>query len=77
MKHIHLFKTVGVAVLAGGPPASVALAQSQGGHGMGSGMMGGYGGGWMGGDCGGVWLLVLLVAVVAGLIGWLIAKKRK
>lgn len=77
MKRIHFFKTLGVAVIAGGPIASSALAQSQGGYGMGAGMMGGYGGGWMGGGYGGIWLIVLLVAVVAGLVGWLIAKKRK
>ena len=75
MKRIDLRKTLSAAVLIGGPiVATSALAQSQGGYGM----MGGYGAGWMGGGgYGGIWLLVLLVAVVAGLVGWIIAQKRK
>ena len=75
MKQMQLRKTLSAAVLIGGPiVASSALAQSQGGYGMGTGMMGGYG--WMGGY-GGMWLPILLVAVVAGLVGWIIGQKRK
>ena len=75
MKQMRLRKTLSAAVLIGGPiVASSALAQSQGGYGMGPGMMGGYG--WMGGY-GGMWLPILLVAVVAGLVGWIIGQKRK
>ena len=75
MKQMRLRKTLSAAVLIGGPiVASSALAQSQGGYGMGTGMMGGYG--WMGGY-GGMWLPILVVAVVAGLVGWIIGQKRK
>ena len=75
MKQMQLRKTLSAAVLIGGPiVASSALAQSQGGYGMGTGMMGGYG--WMGGY-GGMWLPILVVAVVAGLVGWIIGQKRK
>ena len=75
MKQMRLRKTLSAAVLIGGPiVASSALAQSQGGYGMGPGMMGGYG--WMGGY-GGMWLPILVVAVVAGLVGWIIGQKRK
>jgi len=46
---------------------------------MGSGgMMGGYGVGWMGGGgYGGFLLPVLLVVVVAGLVAWIVAQKKK
>jgi len=57
--------------------AASALADTQeGGSGMGSGMMGGNGTGWMGGY-GGIWVPILLVAVVAGIAGWIVARKRK
>jgi hypothetical protein len=76
MRSMTLPTTFGTAILAGGPlAASSALAQ--GGYGMGTGMMGGYGAGWMGGGYGGIWLLVLLVAVIVGLVAWIIAKKSK
>lgn len=89
MKRTDLRKTLSTAALMGGMIVTAgALAQSQGGnagHGMmrgnGTGMMGGYGsnwmGGWMGGGYGGTWLLVLLVMVVAGLVAWIVAQKRK
>jgi hypothetical protein len=80
MKRIDLRKTLSAAVLIGGPiVATSALAQSQGGYGMGSGgMMGGYGAGWMGGGgYGGFLLPVLLVVVVAGLVAWIVAQKKK
>lgn len=80
MKRINLRKTLNAAVLIGGTiVAASALAQSQGssGYGMGSGMMGGYGASWMGGGYGGIWLPVLLVIVVAGLVAWIVAQKRK
>jgi hypothetical protein len=40
-------------------------------------MMGGgtWGGGWMG--YGGSWIPILLVAAVAGLVGWIIGRKGK
>ncbi|MEO7254438.1 MAG: hypothetical protein ABIZ64_09400 [Casimicrobium sp.] len=78
MKHTHFPKTFGAAILAGGSiAASDALAQSQGGYGMGPGMMEGYGSNWMGGGYGGIWLVILLVLVIVGLVVWIIAKKRK
>jgi len=79
MKRIDYRKTLSAAVLIGGPiVATSALAQSQGGYGMGSGMMGGYGAGWMGGGgYGGILLPVLLVVVVAGLVAWIVAQKKK
>jgi uncharacterized membrane protein len=73
MKRMNLRKTLGAAALIGGTiVAASALAQSQGGYG--SGMMGGYGAGWMGG---GIWLPVLVVVVVAGLVAWVVAQKKK
>ena len=76
MKSVHISKTLRLAAIAAAPFVGSTVAHAQGGYGMGAGMMGGYGE-WMGGGHGGIWLLVLLVAVVAGLVGWLIAKKRK
>ena len=79
MKRVNLRKILNAAVLIGGTiVATSALAQSQGGYGygMGSGMMGGYGFGWMGGY-GGIWVPILLVAVVAGLVAWVITQKKK
>ena len=74
MKHMNLSKTLSTAALIGGTiVATSAVAQSQGGYGM----MGGYGAGWMGGGYGGIWLPVLLVVVVAGLVAWIVAQKRK
>lgn len=82
MKRMNLRNAVGAALLVGGPMAAThALADSPRagygpGNGMGPGMMDGYGAGWMGGY-GGIWLSILLVAVVAGLVGWMIGKNRK
>jgi uncharacterized NAD-dependent epimerase/dehydratase family protein len=78
MKHMNLRKNLNAAVLiAGTSIATSALADTrEGGSGMGSGMMGGYGTGWMGGY-GGIWVPLLLVAVVSGLVGWMVAQKRK
>jgi hypothetical protein len=78
MKRMNLRKNLNAAALiAGTIMAASALADTQeGGSGMGSGMMGGYGTGWMGGY-GGIWVPILLVAVVAGLVGWIVAQKRK
>ena len=77
MKRMNLRKNLNAAVLiAGTIMAASALADTQEGLGMGSGMMGGYGTGWMGGY-GGIWVPILLVAVVAGLVGWIVAKKGK
>jgi membrane protease YdiL (CAAX protease family) len=79
MKRMNLRKHLNTAVLiAGTIMAASALADTQqGGSGMGSGMMGGNGTGWMGGGYGGIWVPILLVAVVAGLVGWILAQKRK
>jgi membrane protease YdiL (CAAX protease family) len=79
MKCMNLRKNLNTTVLlAGTIMAASALADTQqGGSGMGSGMMGGNGTGWMGGGYGGLWVPILLVAVVAGLVGWIIAKKGK
>ncbi|MFY9328401.1 MAG: hypothetical protein WAO76_10340 [Georgfuchsia sp.] len=80
MKRMNIRKTLNAVALPGGTIiASSALAQTQGGsgYGMGSGMMGGYGAGWMDGGYGGIWGLVLLVIVVAGLVAWAVAQKRK
>lgn len=78
MKRMSLRKNLNAAVLiAGSIMAASALADTrEGGSGMGSGMMGGYGTGWMGGY-GGIWVPILLVAVVAGLVGWIVVKKGK
>ena len=78
MKRVNLRKNLNTAVLiAGTIMAASALADThEGGSGMGSGMMGGDGAGWMGGY-GGVWVPILLIAVVAGLVGWIVAKKGK
>ena len=77
MKRTNLRKTISAAAMGGPIVATSALAQSQVGSGMGSGMMGGFGGGWMGGGYGGMLLLVSLVVVVAGLVAWIVAQKRK
>ncbi len=79
MKRMNLRNALSAALLMGGPiVATSALAQSQSGYGMGSGMMGGYGAGWMGGGgYGGILLPVLLVVVIAGLVAWIVAQKRK
>ena len=81
MKHMSLRKTLSAAVLIGGTivTASALADPPQGAYGPGSGMMGGYGAGWMGGY-GGIWVpifLIAVVAVVAGLVAWIVAQKRK
>ena len=82
MKHFNLRKNLNTAAWIGGTILSAsALADThQGGSGMmggsGTGWMGNYGTGWMGGY-GGIWVLILLVAVVAGIVGWIIAQKKK
>ncbi len=80
MKRMSIRNTLNTSALLGGTiMASSALAQTQGGSGysMGPGMMGGYGAGWMGGGYGGIWVPILLVIVVAGLVAWFVAQKRK
>lgn len=75
MKHMSLRKNLSTTVLlAGTIMAASALADT---HEGGSGMMGSYSTVWMGGGYGGIWVLILLVAVVAGLVGWVVAQKRK
>ncbi|MCP8688252.1 hypothetical protein [Marinobacterium sedimentorum] len=74
MKHIKLRTNLNAAVLVAGTiMAAGAQAYT---HEGGFHMMDDYGSGWMGGH-GGVWVMILLVAVVAGLVGWIIGKKRK
>jgi hypothetical protein len=78
MKRMNLRKNLNTIVLiAGTIMAASALADTQEGYGMGSGMMGGYGNGRMGGGYSGIWVPILLVAVVAGLVGWIVAKTGK
>jgi hypothetical protein len=74
MKYLNLRKTLNAVALVGTTIASTtALAVPwQGGYGM----MDGYGDGWMGGH-GGIWGPILLVVVVAGLVAWIVAQKRK
>jgi hypothetical protein len=81
MQRTNVLRTLGAALLAGGSIlATSAFAQpAQGGNygpgnGMGYGMMGGNGYGWFGG---GFWLPLLLVIVVAGLVAWFVAQKKK
>ena len=78
MKRMNLSKILSATAMIGGTiVATSAMAQSQGGYGMGSGgMMGGYGAGWMGGY-GGIWVPILLVIVIAGFVAWVINQKRK
>lgn len=74
MKRMKLRKNLNAAVLiAGTIMAASAQAYT---HEGGSHMMDDYGTGWMGGN-GGIWVTILLVAVVAGLVGWIVGKKRK
>jgi hypothetical protein len=69
MKRINLHKSLKAAVCIGGTILSAcALADTPQG---GSGMMDGYGTGWMR-EYGGI-----LVIVVAGLVGWILAEKEK
>lgn len=74
MNRMNLRKHWSAAVLiaAAMMSASAVADTREGGYGM----MDGYDTGWMGGHCGG-WVLILLIAVVSGLVGWLIAKNRK
>lgn len=78
MKRIYLRNTLSATLLLGGLIlATSALAQSQDGNVSGSHMMGGYGAGWMGGGYFGMLIPVLLVVVIAGLVAWIVAQKRK
>ena len=75
---MNLRNTLNAAALMGGPILTTnVLAQAQGGHGAGSDMMGGHGAGWMGGGYGGILVPVLLIVVIAGLVVWIVTKKRK
>lgn len=75
MKCMNLKTTLSAALLICGPiVAASAVAQSQGGYGTGSGMMGS---GWMGGGYGGIWGLILIVALVAGVVAWVVTQKKK
>lgn len=82
MKRMNFRKTLSAVVLMSGLIAAAsALAQAQSGYGPGngrSGMMGGDGAGWMGGyGFGGMWVPILVVIVVAGLVAWIVAQKKK
>lgn len=78
MKCMNLRKTLSVVVLIGAPVvAARALAQQQSGYGPG-GMMGDHGSGWMDGyGFGGIWVPILFVIVVAALVAWIVAQKKK
>ena len=54
---------------------AVGAASAQNGTMMNGGSGGMWGGGWMGGY-GGFWVPILL-AVVVGLVGWIVMQKRK
>ncbi len=74
MKHIDIRRIFGAAVWAGSLTlaACSGAADPQGGPGN---MMGGdHANGWMGGY-GGPWML-LLVAAIAGLVVWLVARGK-
>ena len=74
MKGFNLRSNLSATIWIGGTIlATSALADTPQ---SGSGMMDGYGTGWMGGY-GGIWMPILLVAVAAGLVGWIIAQKKK
>lgn len=83
MTHTKFRKTLNAAALLGGTimAASAQAAAQQGAYGSGYGMgfdpMDDHGAGWMDGGYGGIWLTVLLVIVVAGLVAWIVAKKKK
>lgn len=78
MKRMNLRKSLTAGLLTGGPIAAAsALAQTQSGYGPG-GMMGGQDAGWMGGyGFGGMWVPILVVIVVAALVAWVVAQKKK
>jgi hypothetical protein len=77
----NLCKTLNATAMTGGTfmAASALAAAPRGasGYGMGSDTMGGHGAGWMDGGYGGIWLTVVVVIVVAGLVAWIVAQKRK
>jgi uncharacterized membrane protein len=78
MKRIYLRSTLSTTLLMGGLILTMsALAQSQDGNGSGSHMTGGYGAGWMGGGYFGMLIPVLFVVVIAGLVAWIVAQKKK
>lgn len=84
MQRISVLNLLNAAALTGGSilVANAWAQPSQGGYGpgsngMGPGMMGNYDGfGWMGGY-GGIWAPILLVAVVVGVVVWVVAQKKK
>ncbi|MEO8479726.1 MAG: hypothetical protein ABI542_08850 [Gemmatimonadota bacterium] len=71
MKHIGIQRIFGACALSLAGCSNAATPQGGPGGGM---MGGGYGRGWMGGY-GWPWMLILLV-VIAGLVGWIIARGR-
>lgn len=83
MTGTKLSKILNAAASLGGTimAASALAAAPQGAYGFGYGqdsdMMGDQGAGWMGGGYGGIWLTVLVVIVVAGLVAWIVAQKKK
>lgn len=75
MKHIDIRKTFSATVATGVLTLTACSAAANPQGGTGGGMMGdGSGNGWMGGY-GWPWILIVLV-VVAGLVGWAIARGR-
>lgn len=59
-----------------GPGMMYQQSQGQGQDAYGPGMMYGYGAGWMGGN-GGTWVAILLVILGAGLVAWIVKRKRQ
>lgn len=59
-----------------GPGMMYQQSQGQGQATYGPGMMYGYGVGWMGGY-GGTWVAILLVILGAGLVAWIVKRKRQ
>ena len=57
----------------GGNAPGITYGRGQGAYGPG--MMGGYGLGWMGGY-GGLWVLALLAIAAAGIVSWVVRKKK-
>lgn len=85
MKRIDIRRILGTMVSTGGLTlaACTRANTTQGGPGsgmmgggQGNGRMGGYGNGWMGGGYGGPWMMVLVVAVIVGLVVWIVARGR-
>lgn len=75
MKHIDIQRIFGATVATGVLTLTACSGAANPQGGTGGGMMGGgYGNRWMGGY-GWPWMLIVLV-VIAGLVGWVVARGR-